>query len=366
MFSIITIGLHLKRPSNIYNTLAISAFFILLIKPEFLFDVGFQMSYLAVIGIVSFQPLIYKIWKPKYVLTDKLWQILTVTIAAQIGVFPLSLFYFHQFPSLFFVSNIIIIPCLGIILGFGILIIVLSLMEALPKSIVELYSFIIESLNHFIAWVAQFESFLLKDISFNIYYLISIYLISIYLIILSVFLLWKVKSYNNFVFVLINVVLFSVVMLYTKFENSANEFVIFNKSRHTILAQKQNHNVTVYHNLDSVDLIKDKVVSNYTMGNFVNRTAYNNLNDIYQYNTNYILVIDSLGVYNMNSIKPKYILLRNSPKINLNRLIDSLKPNQIIADASNYRSYVERWKLTCFNKKIPFHSTYEKGAFVIN
>jgi competence protein ComEC len=59
------------------------------------------------------------------------------------------------------------------------------------------------------------------------------------------------------------------------------------------------------------------------------------------------------------------VLLTNSPRINLNRLIDSLKPKYIIADASNYKSYAQRWKTTCMNKKIPFHSTYEKGAFVL-
>ncbi len=107
MFSLISIAMHLKRPTNIYNTLVISAFVILLFKPTFLFEVGFQMSYLAVLGIVSVQPIIYKLWKPKYLVTDKLWQIFTVTLAAQAGVVPISLFYFHQFSldcSLFLIS----------------------------------------------------------------------------------------------------------------------------------------------------------------------------------------------------------------------------------------------------------------------
>jgi len=122
MFSIISIAMHLKRPTNIYNTLVISAFAILLFKPTFLFEVGFQMSYLAVLGIVTVQPIIYKLWKPKYWLIDKPWQIFTVTLAAQAGVVPISLFYFHQFPGLFFISNVVVIPFLGLILGFGLLI----------------------------------------------------------------------------------------------------------------------------------------------------------------------------------------------------------------------------------------------------
>jgi len=76
-------------------------------------------------------------------------------------------------------------------------------------------------------------------------------------------------------------------------------------------------------------------------------------------------VIDSLGIYNINGLKPDVIILASSPKINLDRLINSLKPRQIVADGSNYKSYLERWKKTSLNKKIPFHSTYEKGCYRI-
>ena len=127
MFSIVAIGMNLKRPTNIFNTLSVSMFFLLLFKPMFLFEVGFQMSYLAVISIVAFQPLFVRLYQPTFWPVKKLWQIFTVTLAAQLGVLPLSLFYFHQFPGLFFLSNLVIIPFLGVILGFGILIILLAL-----------------------------------------------------------------------------------------------------------------------------------------------------------------------------------------------------------------------------------------------
>ncbi len=139
MFSVVAIGMNLKRPSNIFNTLAISIFFILLFKPLFLFDVGFQMSYLAVISIVCFQPILVRLWRPKFKPVNSLWQIFTVTLAAQFGVMPISLFYFHQFPGLFFVANLVIIPFLEIILGMGIFVIffeyprVLKRRDRLPK-----------------------------------------------------------------------------------------------------------------------------------------------------------------------------------------------------------------------------------------
>ncbi len=360
MFSIVTCAQFLKRPTNIYNTISISIFLMLLVKPIYLFDVGFQMSYLAVLAIVSVQPMLYKLWKTPNLVIDKFWQILTVTIAAQLGVAPLGLFYFHQFPGLFFISNLVIIPVLGIILGLGIFVIFLALLDSLPEVIAEVFSFIIDTLNAFIVWVAQFETFLLKDVSFSLYHL----LVS-YLVLISVIFLWKEKTTKYLNYALMSLLLYSSVMLYTKHQNSYNEFIIFNKNRATIIGEKRNTNLQITHSFDSLKMKSDNTLKNYKVGRYINLTTIDNLNFVYPFKDDYILVVDSLGVYETKKLMSKYVLLTNSPRINLNRLIDSLKPKYIIADASNYKSYVQRWKTTCMNKKIPFHSTYEKGAFVL-
>jgi len=360
MFSIVTCAQFLKRPTNIYNMISISIFLMLLVKPIYLFDVGFQMSYLAVLAIVSVQPMLYKLWKTPNLVIDKFWQILTVTIAAQLGVAPLGLFYFHQFPGLFFISNLVIIPVLGIILGLGIFVIFLALLDSLPEVIAEVFSFIIDTLNAFIVWVAQFETFLLKDVSFSLYHL----LVS-YLVLISVIFLWKEKTIKYLNYALMSLLLYSSVMLYTKHQNSYNEFIIFNKNRATIIGEKRNTNLQITHSFDSLKMKSDNTLKNYKVGRYINLTTIDNLNFVYPFKDDYILVVDSLGVYETKKLMSKYVLLTNSPRINLNRLIDSLKPKYIIADASNYKSYVQRWKTTCMNKKIPFHSTYEKGAFVL-
>lgn len=360
MFSIVTCAQFLKRSTNIYNTISISIFLMLLVKPIYLFDVGFQMSYLAVLAIVSVQPMLYKLWKTPNLVIDKFWQILTVTIAAQLGVAPLGLFYFHQFPGLFFISNLVIIPVLGIILGLGIFVIFLALLDSLPEVIAEVFSFIIDTLNAFIVWVAQFETFLLKDVSFSLYHL----LVS-YLVLISVIFLWKEKTTKYLNYALMSLLLYSSVMLYTKHQNSYNEFIIFNKNRATIIGEKRNTNLQITHSFDSLKMKSDNTLKNYKVGRYINLTTIDNLNFVYPFKDDYILVVDSLGVYETKKLMSKYVLLTNSPRINLNRLIDSLKPKYIIADASNYKSYVQRWKKTCMNKKIPFHSTYEKGAFVL-
>ncbi len=78
-----------------------------------------------------------------------------------------------------------------------------------------------------------------------------------------------------------------------------------------------------------------------------------------------LFIMDSLAIYPPKDLKPKYLLLTHTPKINLDRLIDSIGPKTIIADGSNYKNAIDRWKSTCIQKKIPFHYTGEKGAYYL-
>ena len=361
MFSIVAIGLNLKRPTNIYNTLAISIFVLLLFKPMFLLDVGFQLSYLAVIAIVTIQPLLYKLWKPKFKIIDYLWQIFTVTLAAQFGVIPISLYYFHQFPGLFFISNLVIIPFLGIILGFGIIVVFLAFLNILPSFLASFYGNIISLMNDFVVWISKQEQFLFKNISFGLTEVILSYIFIVTLIYL-----YKQRNYKSVLLFLISIVVIQSVFIYNKHQIETNNFVVFHKSRNSIIGQKNNHEFVLNHSLDSIQLKNEKLVINYEVGEHITKTYYGPLQPFYILNRKKVLVIDSLGVYNIHSFKPQIVLLRNSPKINLNRLIDILKPELIISDGSNYKSYQKRWFKTCEAQKIPFHQTSKKGAFVYN
>lgn len=127
MFSFVVIGSATDRATNIYNTLSASAFLLICIDPLIITKVGFQLSYLAVIGIVYLQPKIYTRFYFKRWLPDKIWAITSVSFAAQLATFPLGLYYFHQFPNYFFISNLLVIPLATFILYAGILVLFLSL-----------------------------------------------------------------------------------------------------------------------------------------------------------------------------------------------------------------------------------------------
>ncbi|MGV8137441.1 MAG: ComEC/Rec2 family competence protein [Mangrovibacterium sp.] len=117
MFSFILIGNSLNRPASIYNSIAASAFFLLFFDPDLLFDVGFQLSYMAVISIVFFYPKLTGLLRPKNKLLKYSWQLCCISLAAQIGAFPLSIYYFNQFPVYFWLSNFVVVPAGYLILA---------------------------------------------------------------------------------------------------------------------------------------------------------------------------------------------------------------------------------------------------------
>ncbi len=148
MFSFVVIGTALNRTPNIYNTLAASALLLLLINPMLLFNVGFQLSYVAVFGIVYLQPLIYNWFYVKNKMLDYIWQITAVSIAAQIATLPIVVYNFHQIPIYGLLSNLIVIPAAAIILIGALMIFVFSFSATLSSGIGYLLYWIVKGTNY--------------------------------------------------------------------------------------------------------------------------------------------------------------------------------------------------------------------------
>ena len=361
MFSFVAVGLHLKRSTNIFHTLLVSMFLILFFQPSFLFDVGFQLSYLSLFFILWLQPLISNLWVPKNKIATYFWDILTVSFAAQIGAFPLSIYYFHQFPGLFFITNLIIIPFLILIMGLGVLVMVMAAFNFVPMLTMRSLEFCIYYLNKIINWVASFEQFIIKDIPINWQALICLYILIIALVIL-----FKKPTYPKIVFALLSVLLFQSTLFITRWEiQNQQEFIVFNSWKNTLITERNGDKVTVYGNQRTIDkLASNTVLKSYLIANSSSITGINKMQNLYYFNNKKIMVIDSFGVYS-KQINPDIIILRQSPKINLERLIHVNHPKLIVADASNYKTTIQLWKSICIKKKIPFHATAEKGFYKV-
>ena len=362
MFSFVAVGMYLKRNTNIFHTLLVSMFLILFFQPSFLFDVGFQLSYLSLFFILWLQPVISNLWEPKNKIVSYFWDILTVSFAAQIGAFPLSIFYFHQFPGLFFITNLIIIPFLILIMGLGILVMVLAAFDFVPMITMKSLEFCLYFLNKIINWVASFEQFIIKDIPINWQTLFCLYLL-----IIAIIVLFKKPSYPKIVVALFSLLLFQTTLLVTRWEiQNQHEWIVFNSWKNTLITERNGVKVTVYGN----DNITAKIASNSTLKSYLiannsKVTEINKIQNLYYFNDKKIMVIDSFGIYS-KKINPDIIILRQSPKINLERLIEENRPKLIIADASNYKTNILLWKSICIKRKIPFHATAEKGFYSVN
>ncbi|WP_281336651.1 ComEC/Rec2 family competence protein [Flavobacterium eburneipallidum] len=362
MFSFVAIGMYLRRSTNIFHTLLVSMLLILLFHPSFLFDVGFQLSYLALFFILWLQPLLAGIWLPKNKIANYFWEILTVSIAAQIGAFPLSIYYFHQFPGLFFVTNLVVIPFLTVIMGLGVLVMILAAFDFVPIFLSKSLEWSIWFLNKIINAIASLKEFVISDIPFNWQFLLSIYL----LIFASV--LWfKKPIFNRLALTLISVIVLQIAYFKTHYDvESQRELVVFNSNKNTLIAERNGENITLYANDSLLKVVsKNQTLSSYSMGNFSNLKSKKRLQNLLYFNGNKILIVDSLGVY-PKDIRPDILVLTQSPKINLERFLKYAKPKIVVADASNFKNIQKLWKATCLKQKIPFHATGEKGFFRLN
>ncbi|WP_340064614.1 ComEC/Rec2 family competence protein [Ascidiimonas aurantiaca] len=356
MFSFVAFAMNRKKLTNTANILTVSMFFLLLINPFFLFDVGFQLSYAAVFSILGIQPLIVKVWKPKIRFIKYFWQLLTVTIAAQLGLLPLSLYYFHQFPGLFFVSNLLIVPVLGVVLSIGILVIILSVSNAMPYWLTQAYSGLIQYINYVVEWIAGKESFLFRNIPFS-----ELDLVVSYCLLISVWMFFKKPSKLRSAISIAGIVSFVAVFIYQEHTHAKyNQVVIFHQSRQSVIVFHHKKHLSIYRPNTINSRANQRLVQGYQTLYRI-KTTDTILTHSFK---DKIAIIDSSAHITAIHRAP-VMVLRYSPRLNLQRLIQRYRPKIIIADGSNYPGFKKRWQATCREENVVFHDTYEEGAFIL-
>ncbi|OCB75203.1 ComEC/Rec2 family competence protein [Flavobacterium crassostreae] len=359
MFSFVAIGLFINRKNAIYYTLVVSLLLILVCKPSFLFEVGFQLSYLALFFIVWLQPTLSKIVTPKQKITRYVWDLFTVTLAAQLGTLPLSIYYFHQFPGLFFVTNLVVIPLVSLIMILGISVMSLAAIGYVPFILSKPLEYGIYGLNYLISTIASLEQFILKDIPLNLELMLGMYLGIVTLVI------WiKNYKYKQLILVLLAIIGVQITYFKTQWQiQKQQEWIVYNINRSTLISSRKGTKISLYANQKTI-AAKQKVLKPYQIAHFSSIQNIQKIPNFAYFNKHKIAIIDSSGVYIQNS-QPDVLLLTASPKINLERVLQLLQPKVIVADASNYKSLQNQWKETCKKQKIPFHATAEKGFFIL-
>ena len=376
MFSFVIVGTSLGRSVSIYNTLAASAFCLLLYNPFLIKEVGFQLSYFAVIGIVYFQPKVYRLWFIKNKAGNFLWKLTAVAIAAQLTTFPLSLFYFHQFPLYFWLSGIIVVPFAFLILGGGIfLFIAHTILPFLEGLIGTLLNGVIWLMNALIFLIEQIPSGLLSGIWIGLATVILLYLFIL-------FISFSINS-KRFRWVLRGMVFMVIIFGIYAFrgvENQMNKAVVFyhipGKSYAEFIdgeqvisfgdlkvdSKKLGFATSEFHLANGV-----KTKEKYHFGyEDVQLDNWMHTHGIVQFYDRKIAFLKHLpSVENDNKLSVDFVLIRRGATFDLKDLEEQFSFKKIIVDAGLEFQKRQKWQLACAAENIPFHDINSKGALIL-
>ena len=168
MFTFVAVGQQLRRNTNVFHSLFASAFILLVINPLLLFEVGFQLSYLAVAGIVLFQPKLAAVYHCRTRIGNYFWELLTVSVAAQLGTSPISIYYFAQFPNYFMLSNLSVIALSFVVIITGVALLPISFIPLISKYLTWLLTMEIRIMNTLITFIEGLPHSVTENIDFHV------------------------------------------------------------------------------------------------------------------------------------------------------------------------------------------------------
>ena len=356
MFTFIMIGISFKRVTNIYNSLAISALLLLIFNPNNLFEVGFQFSYLAVFAIFWIQPMIKNMIVVRNKILSYLWEIISVSFSAQMGVLPVSLYYFGKLPMLFLLSNVILIPIIGLVLILAIISILLSFTSINFGWYFLGYDFIISRLNLIIKYISSFKSMVL-DISLEFYQIIIFFSVIFFFV-----LFFKIKKYYLFVISFIGVVLFQLSVLEEYYRKiNSYEIINFETNKGGMISIK---------NRDEIYFFSDERIDNYSKKKFKNYLKYSMANNLKKYDLpddkNILIELNNKKILILTTELSLKYLLKKYDYVFINNSLKSaniISKNIILNKTNNLKTKIF-WEN--YSKKINanFFNIYDGRSFL--
>lgn len=229
MFTFILIGRSMNRNSNIFNTLGLTALCIfLLFDPILFFDIGMQLSFLAVGGIVFLYPKIYRLINFRNFILDKSWGLTAVSISAQLTTFAISIYYFHQFPNYFILANLLIIPLSTLAIFGGVILLCFQFFEAATDLFGYVLNILIFLLNYIADFIASLPGAVWNGLTFNLVEVILFYLILILIVV------WKEKKLVVYFIMLLASVLFLITSfsVNTLLQLNSKKLIVYSGTNH--------------------------------------------------------------------------------------------------------------------------------------
>lgn len=381
MLSFVILGDMLKRNGILLNSLAASAFLLLCIDPSNLFNVGFLLSYCAVIGIVTLQKPIYNLLyiKPKFL--DKLWEMTAVTLAAQIATAPFSIYYFHQFPTYFWLSNLFMGPISIVVITGGMVMLLIFFIPYINIGVAFCVKWLIYAMNLIVSWIENLPLSIVKSLYIN-----NVEFACLLIALLLLMLVIEHKKKRLFFGMLSMLLIFSVSQLtravmqrgqmsmtvYSINKNTAIDFVCGNE--HLMLCD------TVLENDPSLlsfsvenNLVREGVFSNGTILS-VNSVEFENMylkkkTNIISFGGKTIGIFDkqsSFGVKMPYRPHLDYYLVIGKQNVDIERLLNCYVIDLLIIDGSVPYYLSQKIIKKAQESGLAYHDVKSDGAFVVS
>lgn len=384
MFSLFSWRELSKEKSNPYNVLAASAFILLMIDPYLITKIGFQLSYAAVLAIISMFDPIYKLLVFKNVVADYFWKLAVVSIAAQAGTFPLAIFYFNQFPLYFLLTNFIVIPLVWLILYTGMLTIILSAVWSGFSMVAgKVLYYEVWALNLSVEWVNRLPLAKIEGLV-----LLLPQVILVYLLIILAFRSYVKKQPGYLVGALSVAVLLMLGFVYQRYETlQQKKLVIYQVNGYSAIDVFFGNRVialsdssltadtkTVEFNIQDNRLhsgSRTLTPVGFSTGNLEmlsligSPVKYFSPNLLLAGKKRIAIVDEKFADYRPDRpLDTDFVLLRQNTEVPIEHIVEMFAFERLIFDSSNAPWTIRRWRSYCDEHNIPYHDIREKGAFV--
>ena len=372
MFSFVIIGSSLNKYTNIYNTLCVSAFFLLLFQPSLLFNVGFLLSYTAVVGIVFLYPRIYGSLKPKNWILDKVWVLLSVSLAAQIATFPLSLHYFHQFPNYFLVANLVVVPLATCVIYLALLLFAISPFEILAEPLATGINYVVQALNWFVGWIEQLPYAVADGIEIDKLTVIAIYGV------IGLLIAFIETGNRRFLFSTLTLVLLmglnQVIVKHAQSEQT--KLIVYDISKHSAYDVINGWRSTL--TLDS-SLVNDERALSFAVENnwrqlgiadqkmtLIEKGLVGNASGLFSVinSTRILFPAEVGGSSKLDKIQVDILILSNKCNASIKQLTEVFEIGEMVLDSSIPKYKLAKLLTSCKRLSIPVYSVGNSGAFV--
>jgi competence protein ComEC len=380
MFSLFSWRESRRAKSNPYNILAASAFILLVYDPWIIMLIGFQLSYAAVLAIVALFDPIYRLLAFRNFLPDQVWKLIVVSLAAQIGTFPLAIYYFHQFPVYFLITNMVVIPLAWLIINTGVLLLLVSWISVSLSAIIGmLLSVFLLTMNGAVSFIQSLPGAVVHGLVLSLSQVILFYLL---IIVATRFAIDK-----NFRMLMVSLGLVAVLIVGFAVGHAAKlhqqNVILYQVNGHSAMEVVQGRRVLLI--ADSALLADSKTLEfslamNHTYSG-IRQTDVVSIDSLPTavlgdavtfYDPNYISVgtlrfafIDRsyVSLHSSVPLHVDYLVVQQNPKIDLSDLTSQYDFEAIIFDASNSFYRLRDWTAWCDSTHTPYHNVREDGYF---